>query len=104
MPGIGGGHYVAARVRVQARHMRVAFQATRAARDPAECAKLAAKGDSPSTPGEHFFADMRRITLEGYYTSEIGLRQELGYQGGHGRAGFSGCRRVSFSYKKTEFA
>jgi hypothetical protein len=73
------------------RERLLAFQATRNVMDPAEFAKLAAKGDSPSAPAEHFFADMRHVTLEGYYTAETGLRQELGYEGGHVRAGFPGC-------------
>lgn len=75
----------------QWRERLVAFLATKNALDPAEFSKLAAKGASPSTPAEQFFAEMRRMTLEGYYTSEIGLRRELGYEGGHVRAGFQGC-------------
>lgn len=68
-----------------------AFQSVPNATDPEEFARLAAKADDPSTPAEHFFADMRHMTLEGYYTSEIGLRHELGYQGGHVRGSFPGC-------------
>jgi hypothetical protein len=79
-----------------------AFQATRNATDPAEFAKLAAKADSPSTPAEYFFADMRHMTLEGYYTSETGLRQELGYEGGHVRASFPECEHPAGSHRKSE--
>lgn len=68
-----------------------AFQSVPNATDPVEFAKLAAKADSPSTPAEHFFADMHHMTLRGYYTSEIGLIHELGYQGGHVRGSFPGC-------------
>jgi len=68
-----------------------AFQSFSNGTDPVEFGRLAAKGESPTSPVEHFFADMRRMTLEGYYTSEIGLLQELGYQGGHVRASFPGC-------------
>jgi Gluconate 2-dehydrogenase subunit 3 len=68
-----------------------AFQSVPNATNPEEFAMLAAKADDPSTPAEHFFADMRHMTLEGYYTSEIGLRHELGYQGGHVHGSFPGC-------------
>lgn len=67
------------------------FQSVPNATDPAEFARLAAKADSPSTPVEHFFADMRQMTLDGYYTSQIGMIHELGYQGGHVRGSFPGC-------------
>jgi hypothetical protein len=73
------------------RERLTAFQSLPKATDPAGFAKLAASGDSPSEPAEHFFSDMRRMTLEGYYTSELGLIQELGYQGGHVRGSFPGC-------------
>ena len=31
--------------------------------------------------GERFFALMKSMTADGYYTSRIGLVQELGYKG-----------------------
>jgi len=67
------------------------FQSVPKPTDPETFEKLAAKGDAPSTPAEQFFADMRHMTLQGYYTSEIGLIQELGYQGGQVRGSFPGC-------------
>ena len=39
--------------------------------------RLALSEKLPSSPAEHFFAKMKRTTLLGYYTSEIGVRQEL---------------------------
>lgn len=42
--------------------------------------------------GETFFQDIKDRTVEGYYTSEIGLVQELGYQGKTYVPEFSGCR------------
>ncbi|HET8548494.1 MAG TPA: gluconate 2-dehydrogenase subunit 3 family protein [Bryobacteraceae bacterium] len=45
------------------------------------------------------FADMKRMTLAGYYTSEIGLRQELGFRGGVPVAGFPGCRHDPASHR-----
>jgi gluconate 2-dehydrogenase gamma chain len=32
-------------------------------------------------PGVRFFHDLKKMTADGYYTSRIGLVQELGYQG-----------------------
>jgi gluconate 2-dehydrogenase gamma chain len=32
-------------------------------------------------PGVRFFHDLKNMTADGYYTSQIGLVQELGYQG-----------------------
>ena len=39
--------------------------------------RLAGAERNPSTPAELFFVKMKRATLFGYYTSEIGVRQEL---------------------------
>ena len=41
---------------------------------------LAAAEKQPETPAGRFFVELKRLTLLGYYTSEIGLRRELGYQ------------------------
>ncbi len=73
------------------RERLAAFQALPNATDVSVFGKLADKGEAPSSAAEYFFADMRRMTIDGYYTSEIGLSQELGYQGGHVRGGFPGC-------------
>lgn len=37
--------------------------------------------NAPSTPAERFFALAKEATVNGYYTSEIGLMQDLKYQG-----------------------
>jgi hypothetical protein len=34
---------------------------------------LVAEADAPSTPAEYFLADMLHMTLDGYYTCQIGL-------------------------------
>lgn len=55
--------------------------------------EAAARGESrPSTPAEHFFVAVKKMTLAGYYTSEIGLLRELGYKGNQVRGSFPGCR------------
>lgn len=42
-------------------------------------------------PGIAFFEDMKERTVTGYYSSEIGMRQELGFQGNTYLAVFEGC-------------
>jgi hypothetical protein len=43
------------------------------------------------TPLEEFFALTKRATIQGYYTSEIGIHQELRYKGNKMLAEFVGC-------------
>ena len=40
---------------------------------------------------EAFFADTKRATIHGYYTSEIGIHKELRYKGNQILAEFQGC-------------
>src|SRR5439155_13009050 len=56
--------------------------------------RLAAAERNPGSPAEHFFADLKRATLFGYYTSQIGLVKELGYMGNSVQSGFPGCPTV----------
>jgi hypothetical protein len=44
--------------------------------------QLAQREFSPATAGERFFALAKEAAVNGYYTSEIGLRKDLQYQGG----------------------
>jgi len=44
-----------------------------------------------STAGE-FFIELKAMTLRGYYTSEVGLRRELGYLGPEVLLSFPGCK------------
>jgi hypothetical protein len=44
--------------------------------------ELAKHEFAPTTPGERFFALAKEATVNGYYTSEIGLRKDLRYVGG----------------------
>ena len=43
--------------------------------------RFAGREDSPATPGERFFVLAKEATVNGYYTSEIGLLKDLKYQG-----------------------
>jgi hypothetical protein len=42
-------------------------------------------------PLEAFFADLKQATIHGYYTSEIGIHQDLRYKGNQLLADFVGC-------------
>lgn len=46
---------------------------------------------SPTTPLEKFFGEAKGRTIHGYYTSEIGIHQELKYKGNQFLAEFVGC-------------
>ncbi len=54
--------------------------------DPEKQRKLleefAQREEAAATPGERFFALAKEATVNGYYTSEIGLMKDLKYQGG----------------------
>jgi hypothetical protein len=53
--------------------------------------KLAAHEDRPQSLGDRFFVAAKRATINGYYTSEIGIHRELEYQGNGVLAEFPGC-------------
>jgi glucoside 3-dehydrogenase (cytochrome c) hitch-hiker subunit len=53
--------------------------------------ELAAHEFSPATPLERFFHEAKSTTIFGYYTSQIGIRQELQYKGNQYLAEFVGC-------------
>jgi hypothetical protein len=46
---------------------------------------------SPTTTLEKFFGDAKATTIFGYYTSEVGIHQELQYKGNQFLAAFPGC-------------
>lgn len=46
---------------------------------------------SPQTIEERFFRTIKYATVDGYYTSEIGLKQELRYKGNSYLKEFTGC-------------
>ncbi len=54
-------------------------------------AKAAAHEEHPTTNLEHFFAALKRMTVNGYYTSEVGIHQDLEYQGNTYLRQFPGC-------------
>lgn len=67
------------------------LDATPAARS--EILNLLASKPEQDTPAGRFFARTRQMTIFGYYSSKIGLLNELEYQGNQVMAGFPGCER-----------
>lgn len=58
---------------------------------PAVLAIAAANEAAPETELEHFFARLKVMTIEGYYTSSIGIHQDLDYRGNSFLTSFPGC-------------
>lgn len=54
--------------------------------------KISQNEEHPSTLEERFFVAFKRATIDGYYTSKIGIHKELEYQGNAAQADFEGCR------------
>ena len=54
-------------------------------------ARLAADPSQEEKVGVDLFREMRRLTIAGYYRSEIGMREELGYAGKQYLTAFEGC-------------
>jgi hypothetical protein len=54
-------------------------------------AKAAANESHPATDLDRFFVVLKQMTIDGYYTSEIGIHQELNYQGNTYLSEFAGC-------------
>ena len=52
--------------------------------------RVARNEGKPAKPEEHFFAELKSRVVDAYYTSEIGIRQEMEYRGNTVQAEFSG--------------
>jgi hypothetical protein len=57
-------------------------------------AAMAAGEPEPKMPLERFFARLKLMTVDGYYTSAIGIHRELQYKGNAVLAEFPGCRHA----------
>jgi gluconate 2-dehydrogenase gamma chain len=53
--------------------------------------KLSVNEDHPLTLEDKFFVALKRATVDGYYTSSIGIHQDLEYQGNKMVHNFTGC-------------
>jgi len=56
--------------------------------------ELAGNEDDLSSPEHRFYAALKRATIDGYYTSKIGIHQELQYQGNEALGEFPGCQHT----------
>lgn len=67
--------------------------ATAATNQPLEAvlAKAAAEETSPQSDLGRFFIDLKRMTIDGYYTSNVGINQEMGYIGNQHLKSAPGC-------------
>src|SRR5438874_684849 len=54
---------------------------------------------APATVVEEFFATTKDATIRGYYTSEIGIHQELTYKGNKFLREFVGCTHPEHGYE-----
>jgi hypothetical protein len=54
--------------------------------------KAAEREDTPATEAGRFFVRLKGMTLHAYYTSEVGIRKELGYLGPEALSSFPGCK------------
>ncbi len=54
-------------------------------------AAMAANEGQPTTELERFFARLKSMTIDGYYTSPIGIHKDLQYKGNTAVAEFPGC-------------
>jgi hypothetical protein len=51
---------------------------------------MAAHESKPEKPEELFFGELKSRVVQTYYTSEIGIKQEIDYRGNTVQAEFSG--------------
>ena len=56
--------------------------------------EVAGSEDPQGTFEEQFFHALKRATIDGYYTSKIGIHQDLEYQGNKAMHEFPGCRHA----------
>jgi hypothetical protein len=54
-------------------------------------AAMAQNERAPDSDLERFFVQLKSMTIDGYYTSAIGIHQELRYKGNRPQAEFPGC-------------
>jgi hypothetical protein len=59
-------------------------------------------GSAPDASGKKFFELAKQWTLDGYYKSEIGMMQELGWVGHEWLAFFPGCPHSDPSHRRKE--
>jgi hypothetical protein len=83
---------------------RIMFRASFVQLNPAQAIELLSaisrNEANPRTPLERFFVTTKDATIRGYYTSEIGIQQELAYQGNRVIAEFVGCTHPEHGFSR----
>jgi len=77
--------------RATTRRFRRPFTECTAAQQVAMLTEMSRREDDPQSVLEKLFGQLKERTLQGYYTSQIGIHEELGYQGNQFLAEFVGC-------------
>lgn len=70
---------------------QTAFTAATAAQQTAILTEISKNEASPKTIEERFFRAIKNMTIDGYYTSKVGIHQELRYKGNTYLKEFKGC-------------
>lgn len=73
------------------RRFKRPFREVNAKKQQKVVATMAANESNPQNDLERFFRTLKRMTVDGYYTSEIGIQQDLRYDGNTAVAEFAGC-------------
>lgn len=88
LPWLGG---LAALDAESVARFRAPFATVTAAQADAIMRDISRSETNPHTPLEEFFVMAKLATVRGYYTSEIGIHQELRYKGNTFLREFAGC-------------
>lgn len=68
-----------------------AFADCDAAQQDEIVSRMASNEDQPSSQLDQFFRLVKQTTINGYYTSKVGIEVEMGYQGNTALDEFPGC-------------
>jgi hypothetical protein len=61
---------------------------------------VAPNESNPTTEAERFFIRLKSMTVDGFYTSEIGLQKDLGYVGNQYFVKYEGCTHPDHQGKR----
>ena len=78
------------------------FAGLRPAQQDELLTRLSSRASGEDAAGAAFFALAKQLTVDGYYRSEAGLVQELGFQGRRFLADFKGCTHPEHQSWKVE--
>jgi len=88
---------IAAANELAANSFRNPYAGCSAEQQVAIMSELAGSEDPHGTMQERFFHALKRATIDGYYTSKLGIHQDLQYQGNEALHDFPGCQHTEAS-------